>query len=182
MKYCAAELQNDLKIRTIANVRKNGHLLKDAPEEMKGDRELCMAAVAQDWKALEWAGEEMKGDRELCMAAVAQDGRALNFVSKELKAALVAEDTEIRTLATWLENPMPLKDAPEEMKRNRPICMAAVAESYWSFEYVSMTLKSDEDFVLAVLNKTHGDHKESILGFASAEIKRNERVRRAAGM
>ena len=26
----------------------------------------------QDWRALEWASEEMKGDRELCMAAVAQ--------------------------------------------------------------------------------------------------------------
>ena len=40
---------------------------------MKGDRELCMAAVAQDGKALQWASEEMKGDRELCMAAVTQD-------------------------------------------------------------------------------------------------------------
>ena len=51
MKYCAAELQNDFKIRTIATVRKNGAALKDAPEEMKGDREVCMAAVAQDWRA-----------------------------------------------------------------------------------------------------------------------------------
>ena len=41
---------------------------------MKGDRELCMAAVAQNGEALEWASDEMKGDRELCIAAVAQDG------------------------------------------------------------------------------------------------------------
>ena len=27
----------------------------------------------------------MKGDRELCMAAVAQDGEALQFASKEMK-------------------------------------------------------------------------------------------------
>ena len=27
----------------------------------------------QNWQALQWASEEMKGDRELCMAAVAQD-------------------------------------------------------------------------------------------------------------
>ena len=56
---------------------------------MKGDRELCMAAVAQagqqDEKALQWASEEMKGDRELCMAAVAQNWRALGFVSQEMK-------------------------------------------------------------------------------------------------
>ena len=29
-------------------MRKNGAALKDAPEEMKGDREVCKAAVAQD--------------------------------------------------------------------------------------------------------------------------------------
>ena len=52
---------------------------------MKGDRELCMAAVAQDWQALQWAGEEMKGDRELCTATVAQNGRALEFANEELK-------------------------------------------------------------------------------------------------
>ena len=39
---------------------------------MKGDRELCTAAVTQDWKALQWVSEEMKGDRELRMAAVTE--------------------------------------------------------------------------------------------------------------
>ena len=47
--------------------------LQHCTEEMKGDRELCMAAVAQNGTVLQWASEEMKGDRELCMAAVAQD-------------------------------------------------------------------------------------------------------------
>ena len=28
----------------------------------------------QNWRALEWASEEMKGDRELCTAAVTQNG------------------------------------------------------------------------------------------------------------
>ena len=42
-----------------------------ASEGMKGDRELCMAAVAQNGLALQHGREEMKGDRELGMAAVA---------------------------------------------------------------------------------------------------------------
>ena len=66
--------------------QQNGWALEWASEETKGDRELCMAAVAQDGKALQWAGEEMKGDRELCMAAVAQYELALAFASKELGA------------------------------------------------------------------------------------------------
>ena len=40
-----------------------------------------MAAVAQDWEALEFVSEEMQGDRDLCTAAVAQDWEALEFVS-----------------------------------------------------------------------------------------------------
>ena len=39
----------------------------------------------QDGKALQWASEEMKGDRELCMAAVAQDWRALEHASEETR-------------------------------------------------------------------------------------------------
>ena len=40
----------------------------------------------QDWEALQWAGEEMKGDRELCTAAVVKDGQALQWASEEMKA------------------------------------------------------------------------------------------------
>ena len=47
---------------------------------MKGDRELCTAAVAQSWRALEFASQEMKGDRELCMAAVAQNGKYMDHL------------------------------------------------------------------------------------------------------
>ncbi|MED6315580.1 MAG: DUF4116 domain-containing protein, partial [Verrucomicrobiota bacterium] len=39
----------------------------------------------QDGKALQWASEGMKGDRELCMAAVAQSWCALKLVAKRLQ-------------------------------------------------------------------------------------------------
>ena len=58
-------------------VAQNGLALQWASEEMKGERELCMAAVAQNGLYLEHASQKMKGDRELCMAAVAQIGLAL---------------------------------------------------------------------------------------------------------
>merc|ERR1712228_628370 len=54
-------------------------------DEMKGDRELCTAAVAQNWRALKYVSEEMKGDRELCIAAVTQNGLALEHASPEMK-------------------------------------------------------------------------------------------------
>merc|ERR1712125_87662 len=87
LKFAAKDI-NDEKTMIMAALTQKGEALRVArvvSEEMKGDRELCMAAVAQNWRALEWASQEMKGDRELCMAAVAHDWRALELVSKEMK-------------------------------------------------------------------------------------------------
>ena len=47
-------------------------LLNHATEELKGDREIVMAAVSQYGWALEFATEELKGDREFVMAAVSK--------------------------------------------------------------------------------------------------------------
>ena len=69
---CEAGLEQQLCWPPPTN--QNGQALEWASERMKGDRELCMAAVAQDGKALQWAREEMKGDPVLCMAAVARPG------------------------------------------------------------------------------------------------------------
>ena len=46
----------------------------DASKEMQGDREVVLAAVAQNWWTLQFATEEMRDDREVVMSAVAQNG------------------------------------------------------------------------------------------------------------
>ena len=46
--------------------------LQWASEEMKGDRELCMAAVVQNGLALGSVSKELRSDRQLCTAAIAQ--------------------------------------------------------------------------------------------------------------
>merc|ERR1712183_357140 len=51
-----------------------GRALQYASQEMKGDRELCTAAVAQNGRALQYASQEMKGDPEVCLAAIGRAG------------------------------------------------------------------------------------------------------------
>jgi len=41
---------------------------------LKGDKEVVMAAVAQNGRALQWASEELRGDKEVVMAVATQDG------------------------------------------------------------------------------------------------------------
>ena len=61
-------------------VKQDGRALQYASAELKGDREIVMAAVKQNWCALlvlEYASAELQGDREIVMVAVKQNGRAL---------------------------------------------------------------------------------------------------------
>ena len=59
--------------------------LQFASYELKGDKEVVMAAVAQNGLALKWASNALKGDKEFVMAAVAQNGFALAYALNEFK-------------------------------------------------------------------------------------------------
>ena len=69
----------------MAAVAQNWRALQYCSEERKSDRALCKVAVSQNGMLLKDLPEEMKGDRELCMAAVAQNGHAIKLVSKTMK-------------------------------------------------------------------------------------------------
>uniref|UniRef100_A0A7S3Q6A0 DUF4116 domain-containing protein n=1 Tax=Chaetoceros debilis TaxID=122233 RepID=A0A7S3Q6A0_9STRA len=72
----------------MAAVTQDGYALQCAAEELKGDREVVLAAVThngQNGRALKYAAEELKGDREFMLAAVTQDVRALEYAAEELK-------------------------------------------------------------------------------------------------
>ena len=71
----------------IMVMKANGMALEHIGEEMKGDRELCTAAVAHGF-ALSFRAIFIRslrpwlGDRELCTAAVAQNGDFLLELTK----------------------------------------------------------------------------------------------------
>ena len=50
----------------------------------------------QDGKALQWASEEMKGDRELCTAAVAQRYEALEYAAHALRSDVDVVRTAVK--------------------------------------------------------------------------------------
>ena len=52
---------------------------------MKGDRELCMAAVAQDGRALQWAGEEMQDDWGIISAGLQNYGYTFKYAASRIR-------------------------------------------------------------------------------------------------
>ena len=69
--------------RWLDRVAQNGPALQHAAAELKGDREIVLAAVAQDGRALQYAAAELKGDPAL---------RKLQSINPQLSAfVLVVE-------------------------------------------------------------------------------------------
>ena len=73
----------------------------------------------QDWQALKWASEEMKLDREIIGVATGVKAEALQGAS----------DEKIRTMVSLRTGGKELRNLSEEMKGDRELCMAAVAQN-----------------------------------------------------
>ena len=63
VKAEALQGASEEKMRTMVSLRTGEKELRELSEEMKGDRELCMAAVAQDGKAPGSAEPPPRGPR-----------------------------------------------------------------------------------------------------------------------
>ena len=78
----------------------NRSALYYASDELKADRVVVLAAVANFGNALFYASAELKADREVALAAVAQNGGALIHAPAELRttgwAALLADAAKLR--------------------------------------------------------------------------------------
>eukprot|EP00966_Prymnesium_polylepis_P245567 5680992-Prymnesium_polylepis.1 len=85
LEYAPEELKGDGEI-VLAAVQNDGAALQFASKELKADRGIVLAAVQKHWYALQFAPEELKADRKIVLAAVQNKGDALQFASKELKA------------------------------------------------------------------------------------------------
>ncbi len=78
-----AGLQGDRE-RVLAAVKQNWRALQSASTELKGDREIVLEAVKQNGYPLFYASAALKGDREIVLEAVKKNGEALRHASAAL--------------------------------------------------------------------------------------------------
>ena len=104
-------------------VAEDGHILADATEEVRGDREVVMTAVAQNGWALIYATEELRRDREVVMTAVAQNGYALEHATEELRG-----DSEV-VMTAVAQTGWALEFATEEWRGDKEVMEATLARA-----------------------------------------------------
>mmetsp|Transcript_39264 Transcript_39264/g.87881 ORF Transcript_39264/g.87881 Transcript_39264/m.87881 type:complete len:262 (+) Transcript_39264:108-893(+) len=116
-----------------------------APDELKEDREVLLAAVSLDGAALACAPDELREDRGLVLMAVTTHGEALEHAALQLAA-----DREV-ALAAVSSAGVALEFVGPALCSDRDLVMAAVVQDGWALSFASSELQCDREVVLAAI-------------------------------
>jgi len=154
----------------LAKVGTHGSMLAAAPEAIRADREVVLAAVRGHGRALEFAAEELRADREVVLAAARQNGWSLRHASEELRA-----DREV-VLAALRENGRALKFAAGALLADRDVALAAVRSDGLALEFVAEEFRADREVVLGAVQQNG-----KAVHHVSGHLRSNKRIAWAAG-
>jgi hypothetical protein len=120
LELASAELQADREVE-LAAVAQNGRALRHASAELKADREVVLAAVAQDGSALQDASAELRADREVVLAAVAQnEGAMIHALPGVLLKAAATTDLEREFEAKISDRDVEIAQLKAELAQLKP--------------------------------------------------------------
>ena len=146
----------------LAAVAENGWALIYASEELRGDRDVVLAAVAEFVEVFEYASYELRSNRAFVLSVVAQDGSALAYASEALRG-----DREV-VLVAVAQDGCSLASAQEELRGDRGVVLAAIAQNGYALEHAAEELRANKEVVLAALAENGWAFK-----YASEELRAN---------
>ena len=157
---------------TLAAVREAPWALGHASPELRGDKEVVLAALQSDrgqFMVFRHASEALRGDREVVLTAVQNNGYDFRHASKELKRDrnFVLEAVQHKGTA--------LLHASPDLKNDIGVVLAAVQQTGFALHHASTELKGNRKVVLAAVQQNG-----NALGYASEALKDNKEVVLAA--
>jgi hypothetical protein len=165
--------RSDLQM-VMAAVSNTGCALEHASDNLKEDRDVCLTAVKQDGKAIQYVGDCLfQDDREIALEAAKSNSEALGYMSGDLpeqhnpfdpfgggmnannkpppRKNKFAQDREVILAAIRPDGHCyrsgALQYAPSRFKADKEIVIEAVKRSGCALDYASDTLKDDRDVV-----------------------------------
>ena len=122
--------------------------LRQAPAELKRDRDFMMEAVSRCGIGLGHASPDLQSDYAIVMAAVSQNGRAIQYASPDLQS-----NFDI-VMAAVSQNGFALQYASPDRQSDHEIVMAAVSQDGEALQYASEELQSHHDIVIAAVSQS----------------------------
>lgn len=127
---------------SLAAIEEEGRLLQFMPQ-WQGDSKFCEPAVRQSGLALEWVQDKTKA---MCVAAVKQTPEAFRHVPEELQTDRDLWLTMVSRTGSHLQN------APDVVKEDPMVCLAAVTQFPSAFAWV----KAKDNFEVCMAAVTGG--------------------------
>ena len=161
-------------------VRRNGDALKLAPSNLKKRREIVVAAVEHDGRALEHADPKWQSDPEVALIAVKKHWCALSFVDPDLarkggEIETTACAGALRAVAREGMAPQHRCSACAKMWGNRNFVMIALEHDGCLLQHADAALQDDLECVMTAVRQNCFS-----LEFASATLKATQSVVDAA--
>ncbi|MCK5537126.1 MAG: DUF4116 domain-containing protein, partial [Bacteroidales bacterium] len=121
------------------------------------NKEEALKAVEQDGMKLEECSDELRNDKDVVEAAVANREKAMMFVSEELKCDKeVIQSALMRSTTLRTEMGIAFSFVPEHIKDNEEMALIAISIFHGAFQYFSDRLKKDEAFLIRAVAKNYG--------------------------
>lgn len=131
----------------MLQVKKNGQNLATLEEKFRWDRQLVLAAVLSDAKAMKFA-LDFRSDRDFALAAIRKDPSAVKYVAEVLK-----HDRTFAFAALQIHGAA-LKYLGQELREDIGFLLQAVHANPRVLKYASEALRSSHDFVLRAAEMT----------------------------
>ena len=144
----------------------DGTFVAEAPDHIRDDSEVMLAAVMQNGRALEFASDRLKADRGVVLQALLEDAAAFRFAATSLHA-----DHDVMMSAVH-RNGLALEHAVRELRSNRTLVSAAVSQNGLALRFASSVLQADKEIVTMAV-----DNDPSALKFAAHELQIDSELR-----
>jgi hypothetical protein len=118
--------------------------LRRLPPELRGDKDIVLAAVKRRGAALKFAREHLRNESKIVLAAVAQDGLAWRYASATLRGH---RPTELDDLGGLGPNP------DYGVEAARKIAAVAVRQNPSAFKFASAELRSERSLVASAVKR-----------------------------
>ena len=122
----------------IKKVKRNGHYLQYASEELKNNKEVVLEAVKQNGNALQYTSKELKNDKEVVLISVEENGYALQFASEILK-----NDKEV-VLEAVKQNGNAFEFASEILRIDKVFISELIKQNIFIYRFINPHLTGKE--------------------------------------
>lgn len=156
--YWLDEISNDYK------------RLRKAPEELKADRDVVLAAMEQNVQAFKFASDALRADRDVAMRALEKDISLVNFIDMELW-----EDSELMEAVVPYRCSM-YRQLSMEVKSHKELTMKVLEQQGECLQHAPAALQADREIVLLAARNVSKRFRWNLLSMIGAALRSDKEV------